>query len=60
MKTITVESESEDMDIRIHRIGRRLIVSAPRAGVARAIERKLIKAYMGEDEKEPLIGFQTD
>jgi hypothetical protein len=59
VKILSIESPSEDFEIRISRVGRRIIICTPRPGVASAVERRIIKVYQGE-AKEPQIGFAVD
>lgn len=60
MKTIiTKKGESEDMEVHIRRVGRRVIISTERPGVARAIERQLIESMTQQDQK-PAIGFHIE
>lgn len=60
--TIIMEGDQEDLEVRIHRRGKRIIISTDRETVARAMERQVIDAMTPKDEEEPeqAIGFRME
>jgi hypothetical protein len=56
--TTIVREGAEDLVIRIRRVGRRIICTTDRPGVASSIERTIIKALAPKSDGPSAIGFR--
>jgi hypothetical protein len=61
MERIIIVGESEDIEVKVKRFGKYIIVSTERASIARAVSRQIVDAVSGgQQEDDSRIGFKIE